>query len=106
RTEDHSEHGVGGAPRPWGTSGSVFTVVLRSSSVRKKMIRRGTIGRLFAHSGAHRSTLQIERLILHFMNSVTYFGVAPLASSWLLMLGCAGMRLRALPICIILLVQP
>jgi RNA-directed DNA polymerase len=35
RAEDHGAHGVGGAPRPWGPSDSVFTVVLRASSVRK-----------------------------------------------------------------------
>jgi hypothetical protein len=36
RAEDHGEHGVGGAPWPRGPSDSAFTVVLRSSSVRKK----------------------------------------------------------------------
>ena len=35
RAEDHGEHGVGDALRPLGPSDYVFTVVLRSSSVRK-----------------------------------------------------------------------
>ena len=38
RAEDHGEHGVGGVQWPQGISDSVFTVILRSSSVRKKLL--------------------------------------------------------------------